>query len=87
MKIAIVGAGWAGMAAAVTELNKSQLARVVQSFNTNDQLYGAAYLINSSDRMVRWLRNVTGKDYERHNGRLRLVPDKDQKASGDDMPF
>ena len=75
------------MAAAVTELNKSQLARVVQSFNTNDQLYGAAYLINSSDRMLRWLRNVTGNDYERHNGRLRLVPDKDQKAPWDDIPF
>tara|TARA_R110002051_G_scaffold278363_2_gene339740 strand:+ start:194 stop:1177 length:984 start_codon:yes stop_codon:yes gene_type:complete len=75
------------MATALTELNKSQLARVVGSFNTNDQLYGAAYLINSSDRMVRWLKNVTGEDYERHKGRLRLMPDKAEKAAWDDMPF
>lgn len=74
------------MTKAVTKLTDQQLARVIDGFNSNDQLYGAAYLANKSERMARWLSEITGKAYERHNGRLRLVP-AEAKAAWDDIPF
>lgn len=74
------------MADAVTELNDAQLARIINAFNTNDQLHAAAYLVNKSNRMTRWLNTVTGKEYELHKGRLRLKKDE-PAAPWDEIPF
>ncbi|MDP3802728.1 toll/interleukin-1 receptor domain-containing protein [Brevundimonas sp.] len=74
------------MTSALTSLMPAQRKRVVEAFNSNNQLYAAAYLVNSSNRMVRWMNDVTGETYELHGGRLRLKL-TEPAALGDDIPF
>lgn len=75
------------MTKAVTKPSEAQVSRIIEGFNTNNQLRGAAYLTNNSERMVRWLKDVTGASYERHSGILRLTVTSSQKIWDDDLPF
>lgn len=74
------------MTTAITSLTPAQRDRVVDAFNSNNQLYAAAYLVNSSNRMVRWLNDITGEAYELHAGRLRRKP-AGPPEPWDDTPF
>lgn len=78
------------MTKAVTKLTADQADRVVDGFNANDQLYGCGYLTSHNDRMIRWMRDITGEAYELHERRLRRVPKasrpRDPWEDGE-MPF
>jgi hypothetical protein len=51
------------MSAAIDRLNDANLNRILEGFSKNDQLYRASYLVNSSNRLVRFLERTTNKRY------------------------
>ncbi len=51
----------------VETLTKEELHTIVQAFNANDQLHGAAYLTNHHNRLKIFLEKTTGKKFDIHS--------------------
>lgn len=68
------------MAKLVEKLTDAELKMIQEGFAANDQLHFATYLQNKSDRLVRFLKRTTGRDFEVKE--RKLVP-----LASDDIPF
>lgn len=76
------------MTKTVSDLSDEQIARIIDDFNSNDQLYGASYLTNANARMPRWLSRATGINFVLEGRQLKLAIHRPgNKTDQEDIPF
>ena len=51
------------LASVVTSLSDDEVSRIIRGFANNDQLYNAGHLTSKNERLGKFLKRTTGKDY------------------------
>ena len=73
---------------AVDKLDEDNLMIIIRGYANNDQLYGANYLNNQYNRMVKFLRRTTGREFIIKGKNIVELKTKSQASElDDDIPF
>jgi hypothetical protein len=77
------------MSESIEKLSDAELSSIIDSYSKNDQLHGAAYLNNRSDRLRKFLAKTTGSDFI-ISGKLIIdakLQNQNISKTEEDIPF
>src|SRR5690606_13514258 len=61
----------------VDKLTEAQLEKIIAAFRTNDQLYDSIYLVNSNNRLRKFLEKATDREFEIEGRVIKVVTSED----------